>query len=94
MPIMASCSTIIQLLVQIHLIMLDYIDGYKVSNDHCDVTLDNYNDINNKDDEITDNKITHIDDDYNLIVFDDETITKSKLSFMTLHHLKMSQLLT
>ena len=64
-----------------HLNMLDYIDGYKASNDHCDVTLDNDNKIDNKDDEIINNKITHIYDDYNLIVFDDETNHEVEIVF-------------
>ena len=69
MPIMASCY------------MLDYIDVYKASNNHRDVTLDDDNEIDDKDNEITDNKITHIDDDYNLIVFGNETNHEVKIVF-------------
>ena len=43
--------------------------------------MDNDNEIDNKDDVNTNNKITHIDDDYNLIVFDDETNHEVKIVF-------------
>ena len=56
-------------------------NGYREVNDHCDVTLGNYNEIEGKYDEITNNKITHIDDGYKLIVLNDETNHKVKIVF-------------
>ena len=68
MPIMVSYLTIIQLLVRIHLRMLDF-------------TLDDDDKIDDKYDEITNDEIIHIDDVYNLIVFNDETIHEVKIVF-------------
>ena len=56
-------------------------DGYKAVDDHSDVTLVDDNEINNKYDEITNNKITHIDYGCKLIVFDDETNHKVEIVF-------------
>ena len=56
-------------------------NGYKVVNDHRDVASDNEKEIDDKDDEIANDKITHINDSYNLIVFDDETNHEVKIVF-------------
>ena len=56
-------------------------NGHKVVNVHRDVALDNDNKIDDNDDEIANDQITHINDSYNLIVFNAETNHKVKIVF-------------
>ena len=48
--------------------------------------MDNDDEIDNKDDAITKNKITHINDGHKLIVFDDETNPKVEIVFYNTSH--------